>query len=282
MNEQLAEFEPPREGLIPVPDLAGTPAADVEGRFFGEVYGALTDAGSGLIRYLDVDVHEADRHVLVPIGHVKVAHTDERPAGVRMRAATASDLASIPPFLRDEAEDIGEQAILEAHGRFFSGEKYYAHPAYDHAGLYAGERPIVAHELDGGEALQFLSDLPNCEVAEGEPDIRGWTLLASDGSRAGQVTDLVIDPEALQVRYVAVLRQDERQVLLPVGFLQVDPDRRAVQTPALRPQDVHELPPHTGPVTRAQEEALRMALDRLLDGPRRFLRPDFRGPGRLR
>ncbi len=276
---------PARDELVPVPDLAGTPAADAEGRFFGEVYGALAQAETGLLRYLDLDVHGADRHVLVPIGHVRVARPGEPSSGVRLRAATVGDLTSIPPYEphREPPADEEEQALLSAHGRIFSGEKYYAHPAYDHSGLYAGGRPILrGPAAPAGAELLRLSSLPEHEVAEEEQDIRGWPLVTRQGEVVGEVEDLVVDPAALRARYALVRLADAPagrepdRVLLPVGYLELDAADGRVRTPALSAADVRALPPQRGPIRRADEDAARAALDRVLAGPRRFQRPDFR------
>ncbi len=280
-----------RADLVPVPDLAGTPAADAEGRFFGEVYGALAQADTGLIRYLDLDVHGSGRHVLVPIGHVRVGRPGEPSSGVRLRAATVGDLTSIPPYEphREPPAEPEERAILSAHGRLFSGEKYYAHPAFDHSGFYAGGHPILgAPPAPAGAELARLSELPDHEVAEEEQDIRGWPVVTRDNAVAGQVEDLVADPAALRVRYALLRLADGVKgaepdcVLLPIGYLELDLEAGRVRAPALALADVRALPPQHGPVRRADEEEVRAALDRVLDGPRRFERPDFREPDPVR
>ncbi len=291
MSSHDMPSRPSRKELVAVPDLAGTPAADAEGQFFGEVFGALADADTGLIRYLDVDVHGDDRHVLVPIGHVRVARPHEPSSGVRLRAATVSDLGAIPPYEphAPAPADDEQRALLAAHGRLFSGEKYYAHPAYDHSGLYAGARPIVTGTVTpAGAELVRLSELPGHEVADEAQDIRGWPVVARAGESPGQVQDLVADPAALKVRYALVRLGDGGQdkepdcVLLPVGYLELDAERRRVLAPTLDAADVRALPRQSGPIRRADEEAVRAALERLLEGPRRFERADFRLPEQVR
>ncbi len=283
--------DPSHDALVPVPDLAGTPAADAEGRFFGEVYGALAQADTGLIRYLDLDVHGQDRHVLVPIGHVRIARPDEPSFGVRLRAATVDDLASIPPYQPqgEPPAEPEEQAILSAHGRLFCGERYYAHPAYDHSGLYAGGHPLLeAPPTPAGAPLVRLLELPEHEVAEEAQDIRGWPVVTRDDAVVGGVDDLVADPAALKVRYALVHLAEGAggaepdRVLLPVGYLQLDAAGGLVRVPALDAADVRALPPQRGPIRRADEEEVRVALERVLEGPRRFARPDFREPEPVR
>jgi photosynthetic reaction center H subunit len=278
--------EPP--ALLPVPDLAETPVHDVVGQPLGATFGSLAEAESGLIRYVDVAVAGTDRHVLVPIGHVRLEERDGR-MRLRLRAASREDLDEIPSYEagKDEVDGVYQQALLAAHGRLFYGERYYAHPAYDHSGLYAGNHPVVR---DGEESplrgraeaprLGRLRELPGFRVAPGEPDIRGWSLVAGDGGRAGTVRELVIDLEERKVRYAVIARPAGGDTLLPVGFLEIDAERRAVRAPALGAEDIAGLPEHAGfAIRREEEERLREALARRIAGERRFLGPDFRGAG---
>src|SRR5690606_22400233 len=115
------------------PDLSSLPAADAGGRPIGRVYGCLAEADSGLIRYVDIALDEQDRHVLVPIGHVRVVNGTRTEPEVRLRAAVLEDLAEIPVYVPDgEPIDDGyERDLLEAYAKTFYGDRYYAHPAYD-------------------------------------------------------------------------------------------------------------------------------------------------------
>lgn len=49
-----------------------------------------------------------------------------------------------------------------------------------------------------------LSHLHNYRVSEGDPDVRGWEVLGADGRKMGEVDDLLVDTEALTVRYLDV------------------------------------------------------------------------------
>lgn len=269
----------PPEPLRRVDDLAGSPVDDVDGRHAGHVSGALVDAGSGLIRYLDVSVADADRHVLIPIGHAEVQRTDGE-ARIRLRVAAKTELYEIPEYVEHgpPPDDAYHQAVLDAHGRLFHDERYYAHPAYDHSGLYAGEHPIVCDvpPPPAREPLRRLSRLPGYRVAEDEPDIRGWPLHAGSGERVGTVSDLIVDPEASKVRYVVVtLAPDSRTTLIPVGFVRIDEEARSLQAPALTAEDLAALPDVEGDPSRADELRIRAALEARLVGPRRFDGPDF-------
>jgi len=42
------------------------------------------------------------------------------------------------------------------------------------------------------------------EVAEGEPDVRGWDVISADQRKIGEVDDLLADPSSQKVRYITV------------------------------------------------------------------------------
>lgn len=268
--------------LKPVSDLAGTPVDDVNQKPVGDTYGALADARHGLLRYLDVALYDSGRHVLVPIGHLRFEEHVGR-TRARLQAATREELQKIEPYDPEAGPPDGpvQDALLAAHGALFHGERYYAHPAYDHAKLYAGETPIVTEEaIDEDLAagpLARLSLLANYRVAPGEPDFRGWPVFAKDGGMAAVVSDLMVDPAAGKVRYAVLARPDqEEEALLPIGFLELNTDDEAVYSPMLTSEDIDELPPlPPGPLTHDYELLVRFTLERRLGGERLFDRPDF-------
>jgi sporulation protein YlmC with PRC-barrel domain len=52
--------------------------------------------------------------------------------------------------------------------------------------------------------LVHLDDLEDLQIADGEPDIRGWDVRGADGTKVGEVEDLLIDTAAMKVRYIEV------------------------------------------------------------------------------
>jgi hypothetical protein len=299
--------------LRAVPDLAGTPVEDASGLCVGSMFGALAEIDTGLIRYIDLSLERLDRHVLVPIGHARVREAERDGPRIRLRAALLEELEQIPPFPADVAhiDDPFERALLEAYGRSFHGERYYAHPSYDHNGIYAGDHPVVAAgsspdgDADGpvtpapaehvapsggrepvGDSdghLRRLAYLPGWRVARGEPDIRQWPMLLEDGAQV-QVQDLVVEPAAEKVRYLVVRAPDDRGArLLPIGFLQVDGPAQCVRAPGLAAADLQALPEYEGGgVTREQEDRVCAALRHRMHGRRRYHLPDFRVDPQIR
>jgi hypothetical protein len=266
--------------LRAVPDLRGVRVEDASGIPVGVLWGALAEAETGLLRYVDLELETLDRHVLVPIGHARVdGEADDGPC-IRLRAALLEQLEQVPPFAADVShiDDPYERALLEAYGRTFHGERYYAHPAYDHSGIYVGDHPVVSGDGASDEPLSRLSYLSGWRVASGENDIRGWPLvLAGDGTRLN-VRDLIIDTDAERVRYVVVPTPDGNGArLIPIGFLRVDADAKTVVAEGFTADDVAGLPAYAGGgVTRVAEDAVNAALRRTFAGRRRYLLPDFR------
>jgi uncharacterized protein (TIGR02271 family) len=67
------------------------------------------------------------------------------------------------------------------------------------------------------------------EVAEGDPDVRGWDVLTADLRKIGEVDDLLADPTAMKVRYLTIeidkdLVPDEAEhnLLVPISRARVD------------------------------------------------------------
>lgn len=87
------------------------------------------------------------------------------------------------------------------------------------------------------------------EVADGYADIRGWMVTASGGVVAGSVRDLIIDPQAMVVRYLDIELGPPgtdaglgRHVLLPVSAVELHPGTDEVRAAGMRPVDFLDLP----------------------------------------
>jgi len=283
MTEAYGHHEP--EPLAQVSDLRGTPVVDVEGLVVGAVFGALAEVNSGLIRYIDVAIDSAPKHVLVPVGHARVDR-EEGGARMKLRAATLADLDAVPTYDPSEGtvDEPFERSVLSSLGRLFYGERYYAHPAYDHNGLYAGDHPIVRT----GEVQQPATDsfasglvplrlLPGYRIADGAPDVRDWGVVAGDGTRVGRVADLVVDTQAETIRYLVVSEDDLPAALVPIGYTRVDRRHQRVELPVFTREDLRALRVYRegDVVSRAVENSVRDSVEELLSGSRRFDRADF-------
>lgn len=100
------------------------------------------------------------------------------------------------------------------------------------------------------ERLVPIDALPSGRPLEGKPDVHGWEVVSADGSRVGQVTDLVVDTRAMKVRYLDITLDDELareiahepHILVPVGDARMRPAERTVALARLDREAVLELP----------------------------------------
>jgi uncharacterized protein (TIGR02271 family) len=106
-----------------------------------------------------------------------------------------------------------------------------------------------------------LNELSGYKVADGEPDIRGWDVVASDGRRLGKVDDLLVDTQANKVRYVDVdVDGDNRHVTVPIGYARLEASRHQVLVDRLGSEQLQALPNYTrGAVTRDYEDQVGRA-----------------------
>ena len=115
----------------------------------------------------------------------------------------------------------------------------------------------------GTPQLAPLSELDGCKVAKDDPDVRGWDVVASDGTAVGEVEDLLVDPITMKVRYLDVALDDDRfgvddrHVLVPIGQARLDDDNEDVLV-TMDANAFVNLPPYTrGTFSREYETSLR-------------------------
>lgn len=101
-------------------------------------------------------------------------------------------------------------------------------------------------------SLSKLENLDDWKVHHDDTDIRGWNVYANDGTKVGEVENLLVDRSAKKVRYVEVeldndlpnLSQlngkietryddDDRYIVVPVGLINIDEDDDVVRVNAL-------------------------------------------------
>ena len=115
-----------------------------------------------------------------------------------------------------------------------------------------------------------LGQLDDFKVAEGDPDVRGWEVLASDGRKIGEVDELLVDTSAMKVRYLDVdvdggVMGDgqDRHVLIPIGYARLELERDCVLVDGLASSDLVGLPAYDqGPLTRDFEASVRDSFGR--------------------
>lgn len=92
-----------------------------------------------------------------------------------------------------------------------------------------------------------LGELDDYKVADGDPDIRGWDVTTQDGRKVGEVDELLVDTEAMRVRYIAVdlnddLAGDDRSVLVPIGAAHLDDEADRVLVVGISREQFTTLP----------------------------------------
>lgn len=113
-----------------------------------------------------------------------------------------------------------------------------------------------------------LNELSDFKVAEGDPDVRGWDVITADGRRVGEVDQLMVDTQALKVRYLDVdLEDSDRHVLVPIGRARLERDDHRVVLDQMTASEVMALPEYgTSGLTRDYETSLRQSFDRDFTG----------------
>lgn len=89
----------------------------------------------------------------------------------------------------------------------------------------AGTSVAIATRMTNAHAVaahgvECLSRMPDCELAEGTPDVREWEVTSPTSAHFGVVKDLLIDLASMHVRYLDVALDTgpaSRRVLMPIG-----------------------------------------------------------------
>lgn len=120
----------------------------------------------------------------------------------------------------------------------------------------------MATNENTGKRLQRLKH-SDYEIADGEPDIRGWDVKDSAGKTIGEVDELIFDVQSLQVRYMVVdlidndFDLDKRDVLIPIGLGELHKSDDDVILPGVTAEQLTALPTYKDDITTADETSIR-------------------------
>jgi sporulation protein YlmC with PRC-barrel domain len=120
---------------------------------------------------------------------------------------------------------------------------------------------MTEHEHTHRSGVIPLDDLDDYEVADDNPDVRGWEVLASDGTRVGRVDELLADPAQRRVRYLDVeldediTQEDDRHVLVPIGAARLHDKADRVYVSGYDPARFTSLPRYAGGPVPADYES---------------------------
>ena len=239
----------------------------------GTVHDIIVDERSRT-RFLDVEL-DGGRHVLMPSGEVRV---DPSERAVRVSGLDRNGLGGLPEYDHTPASITPEysRSVTTAWDRGYTSDTHHERSDYN-AGWGTGTGRSATGEL------ARLDDLDDFEVADHEPDPRGWDVVDAAGDRIGKVDHLIGDTGAMQVRYMDVeldadLDSDREHILLPVGHVQLDTDDDRVVARGLDRGRVASFPRYSGDrIDRAYESDLTRQLGEAYTGERHFEHPRYRG-----
>ena len=108
------------------------------------------------------------------------------------------------------------------------------------------------------------------KVASDDPDVRGWEVTDSTNSKLGVVEELIVDTNAMKVRYLEVKVNadllntavgNDHHILIPIGSATLDHSHRNVLVSTFDQNTLESYPAYTGEtITRDYEHGLLSAL----------------------
>ncbi len=225
----MAESVAPRAEVLRTRDFVGWAVLDAAGDRIGKVDELLIDR-RGVVRYLDVDLGMFRGHVLLPVSQVDWG---EGALVSRWSKAQVGMLPSYDPKHALTADVLNE--LERAHPRFYGD---------------GAEAPLA---IPGEARVVPLSQARDFKLVGGAPDLRGWNVFAADRQRVGTVKDMLVDPSAMRVEYLAVdladdlfsLKED-RHVLIPTEAVDLQERGNDVWIRGVDTREVARLPAYTG------------------------------------
>jgi uncharacterized protein (TIGR02271 family) len=116
----------------------------------------------------------------------------------------------------------------------------------------------------GNTQLQALSG-SGYEIADGQPNVKGWDVKDAQGNQIGDVDDLIFNPNTSKVVYLVVDQDDneldlddDKKVLVPVGLAELHESDDDVILPSVTAAQIMELPAYEkGNITSETERTIR-------------------------
>jgi photosynthetic reaction center H subunit len=246
----------------------------------GKVHDVLVDEG-GSARYLDIDLGIFQKHVLLPVGQ---AATDEQRDVVWVGGMDKDSFKNVPKY--EHGEDVVDAEFESRLGSRYD-ESYraprYHRPEYGGAGapLWARTSASSARVMGTEEIrLRRLSELDDYEVADHDPDPRGWELVGAAGEEIGRIEDLVVDPQAMKARYFEVELKgdvigDADHALIPVGYARLDATHNRVRVDTLDRGAVGTLPRYRESFDDEYEDRIERHFSSRFEGSSRYRHPRY-------
>lgn len=228
-------------------EFVGWEVVDVAGEKAGTVADLLIDA-TGRVRFVDLEFGFPRKHVLIPQDRLQWG---ERRLVIDEWARRG--LSALPPY--DPSRPLDGAMVAELARAY---PAVYDPEAHDWRAP-AGEARIVP-----------LSQAKDFRLEKGAPDLRGWNVFGADGERVGVVSQLLVDPGAMKIRYVDVdvhqdlyRLRDDRHVLVPLEMIDLRERGKDAWVEGLSAAEVARLPAYTG---GAVVPVLEMSVQRAFGG----------------
>ncbi len=115
-----------------------------------------------------------------------------------------------------------------------------------------------------------LREAKDFKLSKGAPDLRGWNVFGNDNERVGTVHEMLVDPDAMKIRYLDVdvaddlfLLSDDRHVLVPAEAVELRERGQDVWVGGMTARELATLlPAYTGgPVDPVVEERVAKAFE---------------------
>lgn len=245
----MAETSPANAELFRARDIVGWDVWDAQGEKIGGV-GDLLIGRDGRVRFLDVDFGLFRKgHVLLPVSQVEWGDK------ALVSRWGRDEVRSLPPYLPDQPFT-GD--MLEELERSYP--RYYGR----------GDATAVPEAEMSQARIVPLRQAKDFQLAGGAPDLRGWSVFAADRQRVGTVSEMLVDPVAMKIRYLEVDLDDDlftltedRHILVPTEAVDLQDRSRDVWIRGLGVEQVAKLPAYLGgAVDPLVEASVREAFQR--------------------
>lgn len=220
-------------------DFIGWAVTSSNGANVGTVSDILIDR-RGQVRYLAVDPGFFKKPYLLPVESLEWGE------GSLQSSWSDVEIKRLPPY--DPSVALTSPVLDEMRRAF---PRVYG----DHMGS--------PFDPGGGPTVVPLKDAKDFRLAKGAPNLRGWTVYGSDNEKVGVVTQMLVDPVALKVKYLDVDVDDDlfglvddRHVLVPLENAELRDRSQDVWVQGLSGRDIASLPAYLGgPVDPLLEDA---------------------------
>ena len=240
----MANTAGPRAEVLRSRDFIGWAVTSANGANIGTVSDILIGR-DGKVRFLAIDPGFFKKPYLLPVEALEWGD------GSLQASWTDMEVRALPPY--DAGTPLTGEVLEELRRTF---------PR--HYGSRAGQ-PV---SLEGATVVP-LRDAKDFRLAKGAPNLKGWSVYAKDNEKVGTVTQMLVDPVAMKVRYIDVDvaddlfgLSDDRHVLVPLEIVELRERSEDVWVPAFTGADIARLPAYLGgPVDPVLEQETERAFN---------------------